>query len=313
MMQILLIGLGAGVAAALLFVSPLSGTSLALPLFILTGLPVAIAGLGWTFLAAIAASAVAALLLALLASPTAAAIFLLLFGLPIVWLVRLAGLSRPTEAGREWYPLGRLLLHAAAAAAIGLTLVGLLIGFDIGTLTRTMSDMLTEWFRLQPELGTPPAREELEAFVRLNVILLPYTLAAMTLVVLVLQLWLASLITRASGRLERPREPMWQVEFPPVATPIFLGAVALSLLPHPLGSISATAAGTFGCAFALVGLAVLHVVTLGSALRPLMLTAVYGLIFFAGFPMLILALLGIAETYLHLRARRPGGAPPTPQ
>ena len=60
MMQIVLIGIGAGLAAALLFVSPLSGTLLALPLFALSGLPIAIAGLGWGSLSAAIAAVGAA-------------------------------------------------------------------------------------------------------------------------------------------------------------------------------------------------------------------------------------------------------------
>ena len=47
MTQSIFVGIGAGLAAALLFLAPVSGTALAFPLFALTGLPIAIAGLGW--------------------------------------------------------------------------------------------------------------------------------------------------------------------------------------------------------------------------------------------------------------------------
>ena len=46
-MQAILIGIAAGFAAALLFLAPVGGTPLAFPLFVLTGLPLALAGLGW--------------------------------------------------------------------------------------------------------------------------------------------------------------------------------------------------------------------------------------------------------------------------
>ena len=48
MIQIILVGIAAGVAGALLFLSPIGGTTLAFPLFTLCGLPIAIAGLGWS-------------------------------------------------------------------------------------------------------------------------------------------------------------------------------------------------------------------------------------------------------------------------
>ena len=58
MVQLVLIGIGAGLAAALLFASPIGGTSLAFPLFCVTGVPIAIAGFGWTPLAAAIAALV---------------------------------------------------------------------------------------------------------------------------------------------------------------------------------------------------------------------------------------------------------------
>ena len=48
MMQILLIGLGAGATAALLFASVTSGVILSVFLFYLAPLPIMIAGLGWS-------------------------------------------------------------------------------------------------------------------------------------------------------------------------------------------------------------------------------------------------------------------------
>ena len=45
--RIILVGIGAGLAAALLFLSPIGGTLLAFPLFVLSGFPIAIAGFGW--------------------------------------------------------------------------------------------------------------------------------------------------------------------------------------------------------------------------------------------------------------------------
>ena len=51
MTQVFLVGIGAGIAAALLFMAPIGGTVLAFPLFLLTGLPIAIAGLGWGVIA----------------------------------------------------------------------------------------------------------------------------------------------------------------------------------------------------------------------------------------------------------------------
>ena len=51
--------------------------------------------------------------------------------------------------------------------------------------------------------------------------------------------------------------------------------------------------------------------TVGNSVRLLILVAVYVLlVFFGGLPLVLLAILGIAEAFLHLRARRLRGAPP---
>ena len=61
MVQIGLVGIAAGAAAALLFASVTSGVWLSIPLFYLAPLPIMIAGLGWShwsaLVAAVAASA----------------------------------------------------------------------------------------------------------------------------------------------------------------------------------------------------------------------------------------------------------------
>ena len=59
MLQIGLVGLGAGAAAALLFASVTSGTWMSVPLFYLAPLPIMIAGLGWSHWSALVAAVAA--------------------------------------------------------------------------------------------------------------------------------------------------------------------------------------------------------------------------------------------------------------
>ena len=88
-------------------------------------------------------------------------------------------------------------------------------------------------------------------------------------------------------------------------------AVVVAFVPGAVGYAAGAVAGAFGGALALIGLAVLHATTVGNSVRVLILVAVYVLlVFFGGLPLVLLAVLGIAETFLHLRARRLRGAPP---
>jgi hypothetical protein len=175
-----------------------------------------------------------------------------------------------------------------------------------------MVETLSEWLAARPDLEATPSVEDLQAFVRINIAALPYSLGAIALIVIFLDLWLAGIVTRASGRLARRREHLWTASLPIEATVAFGVALLASFLPFPVGDIAAVFAGTFGCALALVGLAVLHAVTIGNKSRTLLLATTYLLLVFFGFPIVLFAVLGLVETLFRLRAKRFGGAaPPT--
>jgi len=315
MIQIAIVGIGAGLASALLFVSPFGGTLLALPLFVLSALPIAIAGLAWGSIAAVVAAAGAAATIGIAIALPAGAIHLALFGAPMAWCCRLAWLSRNDDATgiAEWFPIGRILFHGAAATAVGLVVVGVIIGYDPAAMTTELTAALTEWLAAAPDGGAPPSAAELEPFVRFNVLAMPFTTGALLVIIFAVNLWLASRIAEASGRLARPREPMWTAVLPSEAVAVFVIAAGAALVPSAVGYASGAVAGAFGGALALIGLAVLHATTIDSPVRILILTAVYVvLVFFGGLPIILLTLLGIAEVFLQLRARRPRGAPPKP-
>jgi len=310
MVQFVFIGIGAGLASALMFLSPLGGTSLALPLFFLSGLPIAIAGLGWGVAAAGTGALLAAVVLGLGVSPPAAGIYLAVFGAPLAWLTRVALLSRDTPAGREWFPLGRILLHAAIAAALGTIAAGVIAGYDPVALAADMTAMLTSFMTRVGEVEPPPSAAELAPFVKLNVSLMPFTVPAVTLTVTVFSLWLASRIVSASGRLSRPRQPMWTAALPLEAVLVLVVAAGIAIAPGAVGYAASAVAGAMGAAAALAGLSVLHAMTLGLNLRVLILVAAYVGTVFLGLPIFLFAILGIVDTFINFRARRPGGAPP---
>jgi len=120
MAQIILIGIGAGVAAALLFASATMGGLLSSVLFLLAPLPIMIVALGWSHWVGLVATAVAAAGLAAIFGTAFALFFLIGLGLPAWWLGYLALLARPVAAAPslEWYPVGNLVLWAAVLGAL---------------------------------------------------------------------------------------------------------------------------------------------------------------------------------------------------
>ncbi len=80
MLQIVMVGLGAGAAAALLFASVVSGSFVAVILFYLAPLPILIAALGWSHLAGLIAAALATAIIAVLSGAFSIAVPVIALG-----------------------------------------------------------------------------------------------------------------------------------------------------------------------------------------------------------------------------------------
>lgn len=306
-MRNILIGLGAGMATALLFAGLISGTALAFPLFLISPLPIAIAGLAFGTLSGVAAAITASALIGFTIGPIAAGLYFVLFAAPVAWAAHLVGLSRPDEAasaGRQWFPLDNVLFRAALAAGIAVVIAGFALGYDPEALIAETVKVLQAWLAQSPSGGAAPTEAEIEPLVRFNITLMPFTSAAMVVGILVLALWLGARIARMSGLLQREWTPLWTVVLPQPAALIFGIAFVASLIPGVPGQVAGAIAGATGFAFALTGFGLLHAVLLGKAARPFLLFLVYAVSFVILLPLGIMAVVGLADTALQYRARR---------
>ncbi|MBV9968388.1 MAG: hypothetical protein JO228_00265, partial [Xanthobacteraceae bacterium] len=148
--QNILVGLGAGAAAALLFASVASGSLLSLFLFYLAPLPILIAALGWSHLSGLTAAVAASVCLGVVLGPLFFFAFLLGIAVPAWWLGYLALLGRPAAGGAvEWYPPGRLVLWAATLAAAVVVIALLALGSDADAIHNSLKAALGRLLRLE--------------------------------------------------------------------------------------------------------------------------------------------------------------------
>ena len=311
MMQIILIGLGAGATSALLFASILSGSPLAFVLANLAQLPIMLAAIGWTHVAGLTAVVIASAGLALATTGSIAFAFLLGIGLPAWWIGYLALLARPAAGPDpeqvEWYPVGRIVVWTAIAAALVVIVSMLRNGLDTAQI---QAGLRAELERAMRFLSGAPADGPLQLPVRdpqrlLDILVLivpPMKATALTITTL-FNLWLAALIVRVSGRLKRPWPPIAQMNFPQFAPTVLAVAVLGTFLPDMVGIVSGVFTASLLLAYALLGLAVVHAVTLGLGSRGFILSGAYLTVGLFGWPFVLLSLLGLAETFLGLRAR----------
>jgi hypothetical protein len=324
-----LAGAGLGLVAAVVFASATTGSFFArFALLFITPLPIALAGLGWGWRSASLAGAVGSTLILLFASPAVALAFALTQAAPMVVLTYLALLSRPlaksnqaaagNENAVEWYPAGRLVTWAAIMAGLmAITMIALL-GGNLEELRKSLGEIIkttVEQGFTQTE-GQPPvvlSEAEVTSLSEVALSILPAASALSWMTSLLFNLWLAGRVTLASGQLGRPWPDLAAITYPQ-GTPLALGIMLLATMLSGYPGLAASAfAGGLLTAYLLLGLAVVHYATRGQPWRPFALWGLYGALLVVNVWIAIpVAMLGIAETVLHIRARSaaPPGTPP---
>jgi hypothetical protein len=322
MVTILAIGIVAGLTAALMFGAAFSGMAISLPFVYLSGLPIALAALGWSQLAGLTAVVVAAGAIAGLFGGLYFLSFLVGIGLPAWWLSYLALLARPAADDPErleWYPVGRIVVWAAALGPILLLLAIPYYGTDLESFRNELKTAFEKLIRARLQIGPDatlrmPGGSDPDRTLDVMVAIVPPLSALLVMLASLVNVWLAGRIVRISGRLTRPWPALPAMVFPPFAPLLLAGAVAGTFLPGVSSILASALMASMLLAYVVLGFAVLHAITAALRERPLILGGVYATAILFGWTMLVIALIGLAETLFAVRlrvARRRGLPMPT--
>ncbi len=318
MIAIVLIAIAAGGASALMFASMISGALISVLLLYLAPLPLMVAALGWGPLCATIGGISAAIgLRALFGLPYCIA-FVVAIALPAWWLGHLALLGRPVPNAvapgdgpsaapptLEWYPIGRILVWIAGFAVLTTMAVLLTLGTDATTITNVIRRGAL--LILGPEEA---ANGEAKRGIDVVVMIAPAAAAMGATLTLTLNLWLAARITATSGRLKRPWPDLKTTALPPMILAALSAAIAFCFVGGLVAILAQTVTAALVIAYALVGFAVLHTVTLTLKNRALWLSCSYAIVTVFGWPMLAMVALGIADVLFGLRQRYLQSRPP---
>jgi hypothetical protein len=311
----ILVGIGGGLASALLFYSAARGSPmLSTLLLLLTPLPTLLAGLGWGWLSAAAGALAASLVMLVVVSAPFAVGYLLALGVPAAIASHLAYLSRPHAQdpnAREWYPAGRLLAAVALYGGALPVLVLPLIGGSYDVLREPLVEFFRRLSKSAPELGLRPLTDaQIDALSELVIAVLPGAFAAYWLGIFALNLYLAARIARASGRLGRDWPDLAALSYPPGFPLLVALALAASFAPGVIGVAGASFGGALLLAYLMAGLAIMHFIARGRA--PWILWLVYpALLLFGPYAAFVLIAAALLEPALKLK-RRFGPASPPP-
>jgi Predicted membrane protein (DUF2232) len=329
MLHRFIVAIGAGCAAALLFVVSSQSGVLAMALAYLAPLPIMIATLGFGLDAGAIAGAISVAVLAVAAdqAPNSigqGALSALMFAASVAvpaWALAAFAVTPPARyLGRlkaalpGHPPVGAIVALAALigmlGAAVVLTAIMVLYGgYREGArhVVETVAALAAEAFDGAPDNLT--SRQFAETLVRLG----PAAIAASTLMMLCVNLYAAGRSTQLSHNLPRawPDLPASLALPWPLGIAFLAGVGGAYALPAPAGQYFAIVAGGLGAALTLQGLAVAHALSRGLKMRPLMLIALYACcVFRAKYTLPVLAALGVIDGFFKLRSRAALIAPP---
>jgi hypothetical protein len=309
MVQLLLIGLGAGVTSALLFATLTTGQAFAVGLFYLTPLPIVLAGIAWNHVAGAIAAVTAAVLLGVFVGGWFVLAFLIGIGLPAYILSYLALLARDDgNVQLEWYPPGRIVLASALIAATATSLTIPAFGTDAEGYRGALKVAFERVLRAQTDTAADqplvlPGARDANSLLDLLVIVMPPAAALLSMVTMLANVWLAGKVALMSGRLARPWPDLAAMRFPPLASLLLALAVAGTFLPGIIAIAAGFFTATLILAFAILGLSVIHGASRIYPGRFFILTGVWLSIFTIGWPILFAALIGLTDTIVDIRAR----------
>ena len=306
MMQRILIALGAGHAAGVLFVLPSRGMMAGVWLSVIAPMPLMIACMGHGLRTGLAAALVGAAVCALM-KPALSLVFVISTAGPAIVLAWLG--VHMFASGRRLEP-GQLLAVVTTISIVGVWGMVGFVGLSYGGLDEALSQIaagVTEVMKSMKGMEDGAGGVPLADFVHVLVIGMPAIMAFWSVLALSLNLWLAARVTMISGQLSQgwPDLPS-RLVLPRPALAAFALATLACAVPGATRVLASCAAVGLGVAFALQGLAVVHRLTRGSSGRQGMLFVLYAVNFVLfPLPLFVAAGVGVADNVKPLRRSLP--------
>jgi hypothetical protein len=282
-----------------MYVAAMLGTPGALLLVYMSQLPLFVAGLWLGTPAAVAAGATGAVILLAASDLIGLALFLGLNAVPVTLLVRQALLARRREDGAlAWYTPGLLTAWLTGYALAGIA-VAMLVTGGPEALQAALRDSLAEMLDRVYGRRLPNREHVAETLAAV----IPGVAAASWMVTTVINGALAQGVLARFGANWRPSPHLAALGLP-IWLPIALGiAAASTVLGGGIRFIGLNVSIALTVAFCLAGLAVLHAAVRRLSHPGMILVCFYSTAVVFTWPFLVIAVLGLLESWLGLRRR----------
>jgi hypothetical protein len=296
-----------GALAAGFYLTVLTGSPGSLILISMAQLPLFAAGLWLGVSAAGLAALAATLILFAAAGAVSAAFFAAVTAGPVVVLVRQALLRRARGDGTvEWYPPGLLTAWLAGLALFGAVLGVVLAGGVPGIETMLQRSLGPALDRLMLEPGMAVLGHDRASIIHSLALILPGTLAASWMIMAAVNGVLAQGVLARFGLNRRPSPDIAAIDLPLWVLLLFAAGVVTAPFSGTARLFGVNMMILLAVPFALAGLAVSHRAARRLAHPILVLVIIYVLAALFGWPLLLIAALGLGDAVFRLR-RQLGG------
>lgn len=286
---------------ALFFIYPLSGNSgFLFNLFLFCPLPLYFLGILFGYRYVIFAS-IPAIIIIYTYGFNIAVSYSLFFALPCVYLSYYIGLNKIAGSDAKeviWYPLS-LIFSKIIMLSLVLSLIGILfLGINIVDYNETISSIYSDVYQIRPDL---------EQTIQLNNIALmsaslPSILVAFWILIFLVNLWIATKITRKIDSNVRSWDGFDEISLPKHFIYLLIVFLVLAFAAQGIIKVmSITGATAILMGYSINGLSVLHNVTKNFNLRPLVLTTLYILVLLFVPFIIPVTILGIMDYKNNLR------------
>ena len=285
------------ITTSVMLFSFLLGNSLAFLLFYLTPLPIILIGIYYNWRYSLISSLITIFLIFLF-NKNLSIFFCLGIAIPSIYLSYLTMLSKEFNNSVEWYPISLIFSKIIIISSLLCVCGVFYFGNDINTFQANIEITLNGMFESRPDIQ---GNLNNNSIAYLSKIVAPI-MNLIIMFTLIVNLWIASKILVFSKQLKRPWPSLRLLNLPPyyiyAYILLLIGAIFATGI-FQIIFIALSSALTF--AYAIIGLSVIHTITIGIPTRPLILAAIYTLIMFFLIIIIPIAIIGILDFNFKIR------------
>ncbi len=302
----LLIAVLGGVTSVIFYLSSFFGIPGGLFLAYFSALPLFVVGLSLGFKAGIIATVASVALALAITEIAVVALFTVVTALPTLLLLSMALSNRKSPEGTpKWYPPGMMVCWLTGYGAMAFVIAAYMVGGGQNGLEEILRENISAALGglirdLEPS--------KVAAMARMAARYVPAIFMASWLISMVVNAHLAQKIATRLGRNIRPSPSLRNMSLPFGFAGVMLATAVIWRLAGPglVGFVSLNLALVMLVPYFLLGLAVVHAVSRPWSARTPILVTIYLIMVFIGWPVVLVAALGLAEQWTGLRQRLAG-------